>query len=94
METKFITEENRIYANDVAGNLIAEITFPDEGLGVVNINHTFVDDSLRGQGIAGTLVTLAYDKIKSQGKTAKLTCPYAVQWFEKHPDKQDIVAGA
>ena len=46
-------EEDRLYALDVDGTLLAETTFPAAGNGVVDINHTFVDESLRGQGIAG-----------------------------------------
>ena len=48
----FITEKNRIvYQQD--GQTLAEITFPDFEDGVVNIDHTFVDPVLRGQGVAG-----------------------------------------
>ena len=38
----------RIYA-EKDGTLVAEITFPEQD-GVAVIDHTFVDDSLRGQG--------------------------------------------
>ena len=50
---EFTKETNRIFAKDVAGKLIAEITFPNRSATTVDINHTFVDDSLRGQGVAG-----------------------------------------
>jgi predicted GNAT family acetyltransferase len=43
-------EENRFYAMDTKGSLLAEITFPFTAPGKVDINHTFVDASLRGQG--------------------------------------------
>lgn len=82
---EFITENERIYAIDGQGNMIAEITFPTNR-GVSNINHTFVDNSLRGQGIAGKLVKLAADKILSDGNMIAATCPYAVVWFQRHPE--------
>lgn len=34
------------------GKLLAEITFPTGEDGVADIDHTFVDESLRGQGVA------------------------------------------
>lgn len=82
---KFITENERIYANDAEGMLIAEITFPLKG-DISIINHTFVSDSLRGQGIGGKLVKLAADKIMAEGHRIAATCPYAVKWFQSHPE--------
>ncbi|MDR2157536.1 MAG: N-acetyltransferase [Clostridiales Family XIII bacterium] len=84
-------DTNWIYAADETGNVIAEVTFPNIREGVVVINHTFVDESLRGQGIAAELIREAYDAIKAEGKKAVLTCPYAVKWFGEHPDHNDIV---
>ncbi len=89
MELKY--DHNRIYVTDDEEKVIAEITYPEVEAGVVDIDHTYVDDSLRGQGVAGKLVTAAYDSIKKDNKKAVLTCPYAVKWFENHPDKNDII---
>lgn len=82
---EFFTEKDRIYANDTFGKLIAEVTFPTKD-GISTIDHTFVDDSLRGQGIAGELVKLAADKILANGNKIAATCPYAVAWFQRHPE--------
>ena len=43
-----------------------------------------VDDSLRGQGVAGTLMELAVQAIQEQGGTVTATCSYAQHWLEKH----------
>ncbi len=82
---EFITEKDRIYATDAAGNVVAEVTFPTVD-GVSTIDHTFVDPSLRGGGIAGKLVKLAADKILSEGNKIAATCAYAVAWFKRHPE--------
>lgn len=82
----FIEEKNRIYLNDAMGRLIAEVTFPDVDDNTVNINHTFVDDSLRGQGIASKLVEAAAIKLQNENKKVILTCSYAVHWFDKNED--------
>jgi predicted GNAT family acetyltransferase len=91
---EFAREDNRIFKLGEDGGVIAEITFPEMREGVVAIDHTFVDDSLRGQGIASELVQAAYDAIKADGMKAELICPYAVKWFADRPDKTDIVTGA
>jgi uncharacterized protein len=74
---KYICENERIYANDEDGNLVAEITFPRTGNNTYTINHTFVDDSLRGQGIAKELVNMAVEKITNDGGKVLATCSYA-----------------
>ncbi len=89
----FITERDRIYATDPSGKVIAEVTFPTED-GVSTIDHTFVDPSLRGQGIAGKLVKLAADKILSEGNKIGATCVYAVAWFKRHPEYPVVDCGA
>ncbi len=88
----FITETNRIYSIDSTGKIIAEVTFPTKG-GISTIDHTFVDDSLRGQGIAGILVKLAADKILADGGQIGATCPYAVVWFKRHPEYPVVCSG-
>ncbi|MDE6311538.1 MAG: N-acetyltransferase [Muribaculaceae bacterium] len=82
---EFITEKARIYATDSSGNVIAEVTFPTQN-GISYLNHTFVDPSLRGEGVAGKLVKLAADKILADGNKIAPTCTYAVAWFKRHPE--------
>lgn len=89
---EFITEKDRIYATDPSGNVIAEVTFPTED-GVSTINHTFVDPSLRGQGVAGKLVKLAAEKITSEGNRIAATCSYAVAHFKRYPEYDVVCSG-
>jgi len=88
---EFTKDSNRIYSADENGDVIAEVTFPNTRDGAVTINHTFVDSSLRGQGVASQLISAAYDTIKAGGKKAYATCAYAIKWFEEHPEKRDIL---
>ena len=80
----FIKEQNRIYAENSQKKAIAEVTFYEIEDGVYNIDHTFVDDSLRGQGIGSKLVEEAVDLIKSKGCEVQATCPFASKWIEEH----------
>ncbi|WNX84234.1 GNAT family N-acetyltransferase [Agathobaculum sp. NTUH-O15-33] len=88
----FTTLSGCIYAEDASGKRIAEITFPTVRPGVVDIDHTFVDNSLRGQGVADQLMRAALTEIRADGNRVVATCPYAAAWFEKHPEQADILA--
>lgn len=88
---KFITEKNEIYVLNNENRKIVRATFPFIKDNVINVDHTFVDPSLRGQGIASTLMKEVYNYAKEQGYTAVASCPYAVAWFKKNRDKQDII---
>ena len=86
-----IKDKNIVYIKNEEGKMIAYCTFPKVGEGLVMIDHTVVDPSLRGQGIAGKLMSEAYESIKEQGLRVRPVCSYAVGWFEKNPDKKDIL---
>jgi uncharacterized protein len=86
----FIYENNRIYLNDDNNNMIAEITFPNVSKEVVNINHTYVDKSLRGQGVADKLMTSLIEYLKENNIKANATCSYAVDWLNNHPEHNNL----
>lgn len=87
---EFLYEPDRIFAQDPEGKLLAEVTFPAAD-GVATIDHTFVDGSLRGRGVAGQLVSEAVGQIRKAGLRARPTCPYAVKWFSEHPEESDLL---
>ncbi len=88
---EFVFKKNQIALYDSQELVIAEVTFPDLDADTVEIDHTFVDDSLRGLGVAGMLMTAAANELRRLKKKAVLTCSYAVNWFGKHPEYADIV---
>ena len=81
---KFIKEDSRIYSLDENEKIIAQITFPEIEKGVFCIDHTFVDETLRGQGIASKLVELAVEEIEKRKGKIQATCSYAKKWLEKN----------
>lgn len=83
----FHEEPGRIYAEDESGKVIAEIVFPEVRPGVCEIMHTYVDNSLRGRGIAGKLMTLAVAAIGREGKTVTASCSYAIKWLSRRRAK-------
>ena len=77
MTRNYITEENRIYLQDENWNIIAEIDFEKIDEKTYNISRTFVDDSLRGQGIGSELVEKAITYLTSKWYKVSATCSYA-----------------
>ena len=68
---KYIIEENRIYAvedgNEVDGGMpVAFVSFPQRE-GIFVINHTYVDESLRGSGIGKQLLLACLYAMKEEG---------------------------
>lgn len=80
----FQKEANRIFVEE-DGELLAEITFPVIG-DYPCIDHTFVSDRLRGQGIAGRLVSTVAAQLKEQHQPFTVTCSYAIGWLERHEE--------
>lgn len=76
----------RVYGTDPSGRLLAEMTFPMTAPGVFCIDHTFVDASLRGQGVGDELMRAALAQIREHGGTVVATCSYAKAWLERHPE--------
>ena len=85
---EYIIEENRIYAvedgNEEDGGMpVAFVSFPQRE-GIFVINHTYVDERLRGQGIASELVRRAVEEIERRGGQYKATCSYAQLWLARN----------
>lgn len=86
-------EEGRITGRDDQGRLLAEATFVFRGKGEVDIDHTFVDPSLRGQGVAAQLMTVVAEYLRKNGLKASASCSYANAWLQKNEKAYaDIIA--
>lgn len=85
-------ENGRIFVQSEHGAVIAEIDFPSISEDKVNICHTFVDKSLRGQGIADELMRAAVKDLREKKQKAVATCSYASVWFDGHPEESDLLA--
>lgn len=82
MDWKF--EEGRIYSTDEKGELMAEATYVFKENGDVDIDHTFVNPVLRGQGVAGKMMEIVAEFLRGEGLRATATCSYANLWFKKN----------
>ncbi|NLD18797.1 MAG: N-acetyltransferase [Clostridiales bacterium] len=87
----FIHYSNKIVLHGENGAVIAEVIFPEVYKDTVDVKRTFVDDSLRGQGVAGKLMQEVAADLEDTGRKAKLSCTYAISWFKKHPELHDLL---
>lgn len=86
--------ENKIELLSDDGAAIAELDFPyyRGSSRTVEITHTYVHESLRGQGIAGIMMDKLIEELIRTGRRARPVCSYAVKWLEKHPEHQELIS--
>ena len=66
---------NRVCLIDANNKILAETTYPDVDEHTVNINHTWVDSSLRGQHVAERLLKIAAEQLRLQQKKGSADLP-------------------
>lgn len=91
---EFRTYKNRIVLVDDEEQALAEIDFPamEEEPGTVEITHTYVDESLRGRGLAGKLMARLITYLERNQLKAYPSCSYAVDWFAKHSEAAHLLS--
>ncbi len=81
----------KFYIGESGENFTAEITWQVRGDGALIADHTFVDNSLRGQGIAAKLLDhLTVYARDNQLKIVPL-CPYISKAMDRTPAKYEDV---
>jgi len=80
----FINEENR---------LLAEMTYVHAGPSKIIIDHTEVDEILKGQGVGYGLVEEAVKLARQQELKILPLCPFAAAVFKKKEEQyRDVLA--
>ncbi|MDT2813434.1 GNAT family N-acetyltransferase [Vagococcus carniphilus] len=87
----FQEEKNRFVLKE-EGKDVAEITWQMKGLRHMVVDHTFVDSSQRGKGLAEQLVLAVIEKAKKEDLKIIPTCSYVVSYFDKHKEYNDLIA--
>lgn len=75
------------------GIKLAEMVYIMAGQGRMIIEHTEVDDSLRGQGIGRQLLQSLVEHVREMGIHVIPLCPFAKATFAKQPAWQDVLVG-
>lgn len=68
---------DRFFSGPDPSKPLAEITFKRLNYRQLEVDHTFTDPSLRGQGIARRLVEKVAQYARVEGFKVSATCPYA-----------------
>lgn len=83
-------EGRGFYIYSEEGKVLAELNYIKEG-DILEVDHTEVDDSLKGQGIAAKLVDKLTAHARENSYKIRPICSYVVKKFEKG-DYDDIKA--
>ena len=84
-----LAENKFAFLNEQAGEKLAEITWQQNG-SVMVMDHTYVSDKLRGQGVAKQLLDQAASYARENGYKMKAVCSYVVAAFEKSDAYNDV----
>ncbi|WP_153732292.1 GNAT family N-acetyltransferase [Sporosarcina obsidiansis] len=79
------------YQHKNQGHVIAEIEWSEDN-GIMMMTHTYVDDSLRGQGVAKKLLDQAAENAREKGLKMKAICSYVVNAFDRSDEYNDVKA--
>ena len=75
---------------EIDGVRKAEMTYSVAGTERIIIDHTDVDDSLRGTGTGLKLVEFAVAYVREKGIKLLPLCPFAKATLLKHPEWKDV----
>jgi len=75
------------------GIQLAEMTYSRVGERRIIIDHTLVDDGLRGLGVARRLLDSLVAWARETKTRVLATCPYALAQFAKDPSIRDVFEG-
>ena len=75
------------------GDRVAEMTYTTVGDSGFIIDHTDVNDSLRGQHVGEALLAEAVKYAREKGLKIYATCPFALAKLKRTPEYADVFAG-
>ena len=84
-------DTNRHRFTTTVDGVECELDYQDDGR-TMTITHTGVPPEVGGRGIAGELVTAAFEWARGAKRKVVPACSYAAQWVRKQPEYADVVA--
>lgn len=74
------------------GNYSAELAYSRPAPEVIDFNHTFVDEGLRGQGVAEQLARAALAYAQENHLKVKTSCEFMAGFVQRNPEYQSMLA--
>lgn len=85
------SDTNSAYEYVLEGKRLAEITWVEQN-GTMTMDHTYVSDELRGQGVAKKLLDAAANYARDHHLKMRPVCSYVVSAFERSTEYDDVKA--
>lgn len=86
-------ENGRVFSVGENDELMAEATYVPVDNGTVDIDYTYVNPVLRGQGVAGQMMEAVAEQLRKDGLKAVASCSYANTWLSRHREQySDVVS--
>lgn len=90
-EFKNETESSR-YTLRIDGEIASAVDYKISG-DSISFTHTFTDAKRRGQGLAGEIVEFAVNDVEQSSNLRIVPmCWYVGEWFDKHPDRSQLLS--
>jgi predicted GNAT family acetyltransferase len=84
--------KGRFYIKE-EGEELAEMTYVWSGEDKFIIDHTYVNERLKGQNVGLKLVSAAVHMARERGLKIIPLCPFAKATMEKRPEMHDVLQG-
>lgn len=82
--------ETGIYEATIEGRIAARLVYNRAG-NHVTLTATSVLPEFRGKGLAAQLTAHVLDELRKHGRTATITCPFAMAFVNAHPEYADVL---
>jgi predicted GNAT family acetyltransferase len=82
---------NKFYIGDTSEKPLAEIILTDINQDLITIEHTFVDEQLKGQGVGSVLVKEVVEFATKENKKLIPLCSFAKKEFDKNNEYKKVL---
>jgi uncharacterized protein len=94
MEIKHTENDPRgAFTIEAEGKQVAEMTYSRAGGTSITIDHTEVDESLRGQKVGDKLLAEAVGYARENGLKIHATCSFALRKLQASEEYSDVFGG-
>ncbi|QHA93129.1 GNAT family N-acetyltransferase [Bacillus sp. N1-1] len=84
--------ENKFFVGENPDAPLAEIHWVHTGSKQMIVDHTYVSEELRGEGIGEALVERVVSYAREEGKKIIPLCPFTKSRINQHEEYQDVLA--
>jgi predicted GNAT family acetyltransferase len=69
-----------------------ELAYSQDGNDTIDFTHTYVDEELRGKGLAETLAKAGLAYARKEGLKVRTSCHFMAGYVQQHKEYDDILA--